>query len=118
MSEQDKNEQTEVETIDTAGKETGEENHHKEDAYEKICSVCHRPESVAGKMIDLPGGFSVCSDCMQRSFDAMKNGQIDYSQLLKYAGRAFYEYGGSGTGDPEAAKDQEEKRRRRAQAAH
>ena len=89
MSEQDKNEQTEVETIDTAGKETGEENHHKEDAYEKICSVCHRPESVAGKMIDLPGGFSVCSDCMQRSFDAMKNGQIDYSQLLNMPGMHF-----------------------------
>ena len=89
MSEQDKNEQTEVETIDTAGKETGEENHHKEDAYEKICSVCHRPESVAGKMIDLPGGFSVCSDCMQRSFDAMKNGQIDYSQLLNMPGVHF-----------------------------
>ena len=89
MSEQDKNEQTEVETIDTAGKETGEKNHHKEDAYEKICSVCHRPESVAGKMIDLPGGFSVCSDCMQRSFDAMKNGQIDYSQLLNMPGVHF-----------------------------
>ena len=89
MSEQDKNEQTEVETIDTAGKEIGEENHHKEDAYEKICSVCHRPESVAGKMIDLPGGFSVCSDCMQRSFDAMKNGQIDYSQLLNMPGVHF-----------------------------
>ena len=89
MSEQDKNEQREVETIDTAGKETGEENHHKEDAYEKICSVCHRPESVAGKMIDLPGGFSVCSDCMQRSFDAMKNGQIDYSQLLNMPGVHF-----------------------------
>ena len=89
MSEQDKNEQTEVETIDTAGKETGEENHHKEDAYEKICSVCHRPESVAGKIIDLPGGFSVCSDCMQRSFDAMKNGQIDYSQLLNMPGVHF-----------------------------
>ena len=89
MSEQDKNEQTEVETIDTAGKETGEENHHKEDAYEKICSVCHRPESVAGKMIDLPGGFSVCSDCMQRSYDAMKNGQIDYSQLLNMPGVHF-----------------------------
>lgn len=89
MSEQDKNEQTEVETIDTAGKETGEENYHKEDAYEKICSVCHRPESVAGKMIDLPGGFSVCSDCMQRSFDAMKNGQIDYSQLLNMPGVHF-----------------------------
>ena len=89
MSEQDKNDQAEVETIDTAGKETGEENHHKEDAYEKICSVCHRPESVAGKMIDLPGGFSVCSDCMQRSFDAMKNGQIDYSQLLNMPGVHF-----------------------------
>ena len=58
----------------------------------------------------------MCSDCMQRSFDAMKNGQIDYSPASEYAGRAFYEYGGSGTGDPEAAKDQEEKRRRRAQA--
>ena len=53
MSEQDKNEQTEVETIDTAGKEIGEENHHKEDAYEKICSVCHRPESVALSLIHI-----------------------------------------------------------------
>ena len=40
-------------------------------------------------MIDLPGGFSVCSDCMQRSFDAMKNGQIDYSQLLNMPGVHF-----------------------------
>ena len=31
----------------------------------------------------------MCSDCMQRSFDAMKNGQIDYSQLLNMPGVHF-----------------------------
>lgn len=50
--------------------------------YEKVCSVCHRPESVAGKMIDLPNNMCVCRDCMQKSFDFMTSGQIDYSQLM------------------------------------
>lgn len=54
----------------------------QEDEYEKVCFICHRPESVAGKMIDLPNNISVCNDCMQKSFDAMKGGNMDYSQLL------------------------------------
>ena len=44
--------------------------------------LCHRPESVAGKMIELPNNMCVCRDCMQKSFDAMTSGQIDYSQLM------------------------------------
>lgn len=40
------------------------------DEYEKICYVCRRPESKAGKMIDMPGGISVCADCLQKSFDS------------------------------------------------
>jgi len=28
-----------------------------DDGYEKICFMCHRPESVAGKMIDLPNNI-------------------------------------------------------------
>lgn len=40
-----------------------------------ICYLCHRPESVTGKMIDIPGNISICSDCMQRTFDMInKNG--------------------------------------------
>lgn len=26
----------------------------KEDDYEKVCFICHRPESVAGKMMEFP----------------------------------------------------------------
>lgn len=54
----------------------------KEDEYEKLCFICHRPESTAGKMIDLPNNICVCADCMQRSFDAMNNGGFDYSQFM------------------------------------
>ncbi|HCI73726.1 MAG TPA: ATP-dependent Clp protease ATP-binding subunit ClpX [Lachnospiraceae bacterium] len=38
--------------------------------------MCRRSESQAGKMISLPGGITVCQDCMQKSFDAMDNPQI------------------------------------------
>ena len=57
-----------------------------DDEYEKVCFICRRPESVAGKMIELPNNICVCSDCMQKSFDAMSNGQIDYSQLMNMPG--------------------------------
>lgn len=57
-----------------------------DDQYEKICFICHRPESTAGKMIDLPNNICVCNDCMQKSFDAMSSGQIDYNKLLNMPG--------------------------------
>ena len=60
-----------------------------EDEYEKVCFICHRPESVTGKMIDLPNHITVCPDCMQKSFDAMTNGSIDYSRLMNMPGVQF-----------------------------
>nr|WP_294463806.1 ATP-dependent Clp protease ATP-binding subunit ClpX [uncultured Sellimonas sp.] len=54
--------------------------------YEKHCSICHRPESVTGKMIELPNNLYVCPDCMQKSFDLMNNGQIDLNQLMRMPG--------------------------------
>ena len=33
--------------------------------------LCRRPESQAGKMIDLPNHIHICADCMQKSFDTM-----------------------------------------------
>ena len=52
---------------------------------EKFCTLCHRSERQAGKMIDLPNNICVCPDCMQKSFDAMNNmnfGGMDYSQFM------------------------------------
>lgn len=61
-----------------------------DDGYEKICFICHRPESVTGKMIELPNNITVCPDCMQRSFDAMNNGSIDLSRLMNMPGVQFF----------------------------
>ena len=69
-----------------SGKKDSEEG---DDGYEKICFICHRPESVTGRMIDLPNNITVCPDCMQRSFDAMTNGSVDLSRLMNIPGVQF-----------------------------
>lgn len=69
-------------------KEEKKENEENEE-YEKFCFMCHRPESVAGKMIDLPNDICVCSDCMQKSFDMMNNNKFDLSQLMNMPGVQF-----------------------------
>ena len=74
----------EVEKVETSGVESTKED--SDDDYEKVCFICRRPESVAGKMIELPNHICVCNDCMQKSFDAMNSGQIDYSQLMNMPG--------------------------------
>ncbi len=61
----------------------------KDDGYERICYICHRPESVTGKMVELPNNITVCPDCMQRSFDAMTNGSVDLSRLMNMPGVQF-----------------------------
>lgn len=58
---------------ETDDKDTTNNNSGNEDEYEKICYVCRRPESKAGTMIDMPGGISVCADCLQKSFNSFQN---------------------------------------------
>ena len=41
----------------------------EKDGYEKICYLCHRPESKVDKMITIPNDITICSDCMQKTFD-------------------------------------------------
>ncbi len=53
-----------------------------EDEYEKVCFMCHRPESAAGKMIEMPNHITICQDCMQRSFDTMNNSSIDFNKIM------------------------------------
>ena len=53
MSEQDY-----VDTIDN--NDNNSNDNHNDDEYEKVCFVCHRPESVAGKMIICVCAMTVC----------------------------------------------------------
>ncbi len=46
---------------------------NRDETYEKICFICRRPESVTGKQVVMPGGISICPDCMQKTFDAIDN---------------------------------------------
>ena len=62
--------------------EETDSDHKKDDEYEEVCFMCRRPESKAGKMFELPGNIHICSDCMQKSFDTMNNGNMNYSDLL------------------------------------
>ncbi|MDO4616788.1 MAG: ATP-dependent Clp protease ATP-binding subunit ClpX [Lachnospiraceae bacterium] len=65
----------------TSGSDNIEE--HETDEYEKVCMMCRRTESKAGKMVQLMQGMYVCPDCLQKSFDSMQNSPIDYTELMK-----------------------------------
>ena len=56
---------------------------NKEDEYEKICFSCRRPESRAGKMINMASNIYMCQDCLQRSFDTINNSNVDFNDLLR-----------------------------------
>lgn len=64
------------------------------DNYEKICYMCRRPESKAGPMITMPGGMCLCHDCMQKAFDTVTKGGMDFSKMpnmpnMPYMGMNF-----------------------------
>ena len=46
------------------------------DGYERICYLCHRPESKVEKMITIPNNITICSDCMQKTFDQIGSHNI------------------------------------------
>lgn len=41
------------------------------EGYENVCAMCHRPESVCGKLLRMPPNLLLCEDCLQKSFDMM-----------------------------------------------
>ena len=73
---------TEDENLDEKEKDKLEqEKQGGEDEYEKVCYVCRRPESKAGPMITMPGDMCLCHDCMQKAFDSVTNGSLDWSKI-------------------------------------
>lgn len=59
---------------------------NNEDEYEKICYICRRSESKAGKMISMPGNVYVCPDCLQKTFDTINNSGMNYDDMVKMTG--------------------------------
>ena len=53
------------------------------DDYEKVCYLCHRSESVAGKMITLQPNINICSECMQNALNTINNNSDD---LFNFSG--------------------------------
>ena len=80
-----------------------------DDGYEKICFICHRPESVTGKMIDLPNHITGCPDCMQRSFDAMGSSPLDLGKMMNMPGVQFLNLSDLEGMQPEAKKIKKKK---------
>ena len=67
---------------DTNHKDTNNKNTNQEE-YEKVCYICRRPESKAGKMITMPGtNMCICNDCMQKAFDQMSTSGFPYNNMM------------------------------------
>ena len=81
MSEEKKTEELIEET-------TASSTEHDTDEYEKVCCICHRPESKTGKMIELMPNMCICPDCMQKSFDSMSKMDANtYQELMEMSKR-------------------------------
>ena len=66
------------------GKSSETKEQHKDKKQPpRICYMCRRSEKKAGRLIEIPGGICVCSDCLQKSFDSMQNGAVDYSEIMR-----------------------------------
>jgi len=66
-----------------------EDKEDKDDEYERYCYLCRRPESVAGKLVSMPGDINVCPDCMQKTFDSFNSSGFGGMQFLDLTNMPF-----------------------------
>ena len=69
---------------ENTGVEENTDAENKDDEYEKVCFMCRRPESKAGKLINIGYNMHVCHDCMQKSVDAMQKNPINLSEVMTH----------------------------------
>lgn len=81
MSDINKEDDLEIEEIEEVEDVENTNDDNDEDDYEEICYLCRRPESKTGKMIELPNNIHICSECMQKTFDAMGKGGFGYDDI-------------------------------------
>jgi len=71
--------------FDNIDKKNSSDNENNDKDYEHICYLCRRPESKAGKMIQIPNNIFICADCMQKTFDALNKGDNPYMQIMGFS---------------------------------
>ena len=54
----------------------------KKDKSDRICYLCKRPESTAGKLVNIPNQINICADCMQKAFDMINMSDNPYMNLM------------------------------------
>ena len=54
----------------------------------EFCLMCGRSDKQAGKMVHLPGGLTVCPDCMQKTVDAAS--KIDMQSLQSFLNNPMF----------------------------
>lgn len=57
---------------------------HDDDGYESYCYLCRRPESQAGRLIHMPNDIAICQDCMQKTFDGLSGGNIQFMDMSNF----------------------------------
>ena len=60
------------------------EDTEEEDEYESFCYLCRRPESQTGKLIHLPNNINICPECMQKTFDGLNTGSIQFMDFNNF----------------------------------
>ena len=66
--------------VDKASEDKKPDKPDDQNRGERFCYVCRRSESRVGKLFDLPGGMSICADCIQRTFDVVGKGTMGNMQ--------------------------------------
>lgn len=61
--------------------------------YIRYCPLCGRSESKAGRLLNMPGGFNICMDCLQNTMNTINDAEA------ANAFKAFSGFGGSNFGN-------------------
>ena len=56
----------------------------EDDGYEKYCYLCRRPESSVGRLIHMPNDIYICQDCMQKTFDGLSGGNLQFIDMSNF----------------------------------
>ncbi len=78
--EVDLTEDDKADSLDEVEQATCEDKNETDLDHEEFCVMCRRPQSEAGKLIQMAPGVCVCNDCMQKTFNSIGDLNNDPSQ--------------------------------------
>ena len=75
----------EEEDLDEELEVTDDDDDDEPEKHNEFCCMCHRTEKQGAKLVHMPNHMSICTDCMQKSFDSFGstpgNGGIQFVDL-------------------------------------